>query len=151
MDDDIQREQKQLQETQRRGAILTFGEIGKLFGELLLKELPILKEVVVGPLLDDSNFEGVGVSSGKNPCASSDSPSKSQGDKESTPATAGTVRGLIESLQTLEVLVPSVHSALYPELRELLPRLDLCARHNLAAVRHMAARCMASLAVADTR
>ncbi|XP_022646196.1 TATA-binding protein-associated factor 172-like isoform X2 [Varroa destructor] len=168
IDDELQKEQKQSQETQRRGAVLAFGEIGGVFGERLFEDLPTVWEAIAALLLKESTFGKVEITttsyqqqleptdlskSGRNKTSpnlltnleASTSPSSSN-----TTTTLATVRGLIESLQTLEVLTPSVHKKLHPELRRLLPRLDLCSRHPLAAVRHMAARCIASLAAVDT-
>ncbi|OQR77427.1 TATA-binding protein-associated factor-like [Tropilaelaps mercedesae] len=166
-DDESQKEQKLLQETQRRGAVMAFGEIGKLFEQRLFEDLPTLWDVIAVPLHDDRTFRKIdavardqqiseqsdNLSKDKLSASSSSSPTNLEPSTSLSSSDTATVfvliRGLIESLQTLEVLTPSVHPILHPQLRELLPRLDLCSRHPLAAIRHMAARCMASLAGVD--
>ena len=57
------------------------------------------------------------------------------------------VQQAINSLQVLETLAPSVHPSLVPQLLSLLPHTLLpCMRSGFTAVRHMAARCVATLA-----
>lgn len=56
IDDELQKEQKQSQETQRRGAVLAFGEIGGVFGERLFEDLPTVWEAIAALLLKESTF-----------------------------------------------------------------------------------------------
>lgn len=53
---------------------------------------------------------------------------------------------IISSLQILEVVSPHVHSNLLPQVFELLNSLTLLLENSYKGVRHMAARCIATLA-----
>ncbi|PNF40724.1 hypothetical protein B7P43_G00685 [Cryptotermes secundus] len=54
---------------------------------------------------------------------------------------------LVSSLQVLEVTCPAIHPEILPQvLEDSLPRLCLLLTHPYRAVRHMAARCMGTLA-----
>ena len=55
-------------------------------------------------------------------------------------------QSVVNSLQVVEVLSPSLHSSLSSELFSLLPRLRLCLCSPYTAIRHMSARCFATLA-----
>ncbi|KAL0279382.1 UNVERIFIED_CONTAM: hypothetical protein PYX00_000958 [Menopon gallinae] len=57
---------------------------------------------------------------------------------------------LIMCLQVLEIACSSVDKELLPELMVVLPKLCETLTHESSAVRHMSARCIASLAVLDT-
>lgn len=53
---------------------------------------------------------------------------------------------LINSLQLLEVSSPFLHKNLHNHLFEALPKLCLLVQHPLKAIRHLTARCLATLA-----
>ena len=55
-------------------------------------------------------------------------------------------QALINSLEVLRVLAPSLHTSLLPSMQELLPSLLLLTSHPLAATRYMAARVLSAVA-----
>ncbi|XP_073832127.1 histone acetyltransferase 1 [Musca autumnalis] len=61
----------------------------------------------------------------------------------------GQTNDLMTALQLLEVAAPHVHNDLHDKLFELLPALGSLIGHPLKAVRHMAARCVATLSSLD--
>ncbi|XP_075146462.1 histone acetyltransferase 1 [Haematobia irritans] len=61
----------------------------------------------------------------------------------------GQTNDLMTSLQLLEIAAPYIHSDLHEKLFELLPSLGNLIAHPFKAVRHMAARCVATLANLD--
>ena len=107
-------------EIQRRGAQLALTEIAKTFGPRLFEELPYLWDSIINPI--DGWIA------------------------ESAVENAELAKAIIEALQTLEILCPAASKDLSDKLQSLLPRLDKCSQYPLAAVRHMTARCVASLA-----
>lgn len=52
-------------------------------------------------------------------------------------------------LQVLEIMAPSLDKSLLPPVLECLPRLCKLLAHPYKAVRHMASRCIATLATLD--
>ncbi|KAG9295858.1 hypothetical protein G9A89_006597 [Geosiphon pyriformis] len=52
----------------------------------------------------------------------------------------------IDSLQVLQTLTPVVHESLYPEITDLLPRIVKAAQCHFSVIRHVAARCFATIA-----
>ncbi|ESO84154.1 hypothetical protein LOTGIDRAFT_229634 [Lottia gigantea] len=56
-----------------------------------------------------------------------------------------TSQDLVNSLQVLQVVSPSLHSSILSQVTDKLPQLCLCLQHRYAAVRHMAARCIGVL------
>lgn len=56
---------------------------------------------------------------------------------------------IISCLQILEVVSPHVHSNLLPQIFQLLNSLTLLLENSYKGVRHMAARCIATLAQID--
>lgn len=57
---------------------------------------------------------------------------------------------LIFGLQVLEIMAPSLAKSLLPPALECLPRLCSLLAHPYKAVRHMASRCIATLATLNT-
>lgn len=57
---------------------------------------------------------------------------------------------LIFGLQVLEIMAPSLAKSLLPPALECLPRLCNLLAHPYKAVRHMASRCIATLATLNT-
>ena len=55
-------------------------------------------------------------------------------------------QGLVNALQVLEVLTPCLHPDLSTQLFSLLPQLLSCLCSQYTSIRHMAARCLATLA-----
>ena len=55
------------------------------------------------------------------------------------------VQDLMNGLQVLEVVGPSVDVSLHPHLLEKLPQLCRCLQHPYTAVRHLASRCLGML------
>ena len=58
-------------------------------------------------------------------------------------------QSVVASLQALEIMAPSVDLSLKPQLLSLLPLLLTTLCSHFTAVRHMAARCIATLAQVD--
>lgn len=58
---------------------------------------------------------------------------------------------ILSSLQLLEVASPHLHKDLHKTLFEALPKLCLLIQHPLKAIRHMASRCLATLAFIDSK
>lgn len=58
---------------------------------------------------------------------------------------------LITSLQLLEISSPFLHKNLHNKLFEALPKLCLLVQHPLKAIRHLTARCLATLASIDSK
>ena len=59
------------------------------------------------------------------------------------------VNNLVFDLQVLEVMAPSLHPTLLPSALQCLPRLCCLLAHPYKVVRHMTARCLATLADLD--
>lgn len=57
---------------------------------------------------------------------------------------------LIFGLQVLEIMSPNLDKSLLPPAIECLPRLCNLLTHQFKAVRHMASRCIATLATLNT-
>jgi TATA-binding protein-associated factor len=52
---------------------------------------------------------------------------------------------VIDSLSVLEVVVPTLHEALWPKLVETFPMMNLALRSKFAIIRQSAARCFATI------
>lgn len=55
-------------------------------------------------------------------------------------------QAVVHSLQVLEVLAPFLHPELSTQLFSLLPKLLSCLCSQYTAIRHLAARCLSTLA-----
>ena len=55
-------------------------------------------------------------------------------------------QAVVHSLQVLEVLAPFLHPELFTQLFSLLPQLLSCLCSQYTAIRHLAARCLSTLA-----
>lgn len=58
---------------------------------------------------------------------------------------------ILISLQLIEIASPHLHIDLHGEVFKCLPKLCLLIQHPLKAIRHMAARCLATLSLIDTQ
>ncbi len=58
---------------------------------------------------------------------------------------------ILISLQIIEIASPHLHADLNEEAFRCLPKLCLLIQHPLKAIRHMAARCLATLSLIDTQ
>lgn len=58
---------------------------------------------------------------------------------------------IVTALQLIELASPHLHVALHKKLFATLPKLCLLVQHPFKAVRHMAARCLATIALIDTK
>lgn len=58
---------------------------------------------------------------------------------------------ILTSLQLFEISSPHLHNNLHGRLFEALPKLCLLIQHPLKAIRHMASRCVATLALIDAK
>ncbi|CAL7935310.1 unnamed protein product [Xylocopa violacea] len=112
--------------TRRRGATLALTAIATLFGAQLPTRLPHLWELILPSILREEDK----ISGCKN--------------------TQEEVNQLIFGLQVLEVMAPSLDKTLLPPALECLPCLCKLLAHPYKAVRHMASRCIAALAMLDT-
>ncbi|EZA58663.1 TATA-binding protein-associated factor 172 isoform X2 [Ooceraea biroi] len=111
----------------RRGATLALTTIATLFGAQLPKRLPHLWELILPTVLKDVNGTG------------QDKVQEEEGNQ------------LTFALQVLEIMAPSLDKSLLPPALECLPRLCNLLTHSYKAVRHMASRCIATLATLETK
>lgn len=112
---------------QRRGASFALTAISLYFGRDMPQKLPKLWEIMIGYLKDTVDLNTFDASVLINGDAAAEE--------------------LVSSLQVLEVASPALHSDILPEvLNDCLPRLCLLLTHPYRAVRHMAARCLGTLA-----
>ena len=58
-------------------------------------------------------------------------------------------QAVVNSLQVLEVITPTLHHSLRPHFLSLFPLLLSCICSPFTAVRHMAARCVATYTLVD--
>lgn len=58
---------------------------------------------------------------------------------------------ILISLQLIEIATPHLHIDLHEEAFKCLPKLCLLIQHPLKAIRHMTARCLATLSLLDTQ
>ncbi|XP_071571835.1 TATA-binding protein-associated factor 172 [Temnothorax nylanderi] len=110
--------------TRRRGATLALTAIATLFGSQLPDRLPQLWDLILPNTLKDATKQ--------------DNIQEEEGNQ------------LIFGLQVLEIMVPSLAKSLLPPALECLPRLCSLLAHPYKAVRHMASRCIATLATLNT-
>lgn len=113
--------------TRRRGATLALTAISGLVGVELPARLSHLWEIL---LVKNQNKE-------------LKDPTNVMESKEQ-------VNSLIFGLQVLEIVAPSLEKSLLPPVLDSLPRLCNLLEHPYKGVRHMAARCIAILAVLNT-
>jgi len=97
-----------------------------LFGAQLPKRLPHLWDLILPSVLKNTNG------------TSKDNVQEEEGNQ------------LIFALQVLEIMTPSLDKSLLPPALECLPHLCNFLTHPYKAVRHMASRCIATLATLDT-
>lgn len=95
-----------------------------LFGARLSGRLPQLWDLILSDILKNTNMQ--------------DNVQEEEGNQ------------LIFGLQVLEIMAPSLDKSLLPPALECLPRLCNLLAHPYKAVRHMASRCIATLATLDT-
>ncbi|XP_011155446.1 TATA-binding protein-associated factor 172 isoform X2 [Solenopsis invicta] len=110
--------------TRRRGATLALTAIATLFGTQLPDRLPALWDLILSNTLKDTIKQDI--------------IEEDHGNQ------------LIFGLQVLEIMVPSLDKSLLPPALECLPRLCNLLAHPYKAVRHMASRCIATLATLNT-
>ncbi|KAF4522501.1 hypothetical protein B566_EDAN002586 [Ephemera danica] len=117
-DEDDCQKQKELQ---RRGATLALAALVRHFGAQLPEKLPRLWESLLTPLNEQA-------------------PTPEEGEAGRVAA-----ESLVAGLQVLEVVLPSLHSELQPQIEASLPRLCSLLEHEYRAVRHMGARVLGAL------
>lgn len=110
--------------TRRRGATLALTAIATFFGAQLPDRLPQLWDLILPSTLKDATNQ--------------DNTQEEEGNQ------------LIFGLQVLEIMAPSLAKSLLPPALECLPRLCSLLAHPYKAVRHMASRCIATLATLNT-
>ncbi|XP_025159855.1 TATA-binding protein-associated factor 172 [Harpegnathos saltator] len=113
--------------TRRRGATFALTTIADFFGPQLPSRLPHLWELIMASLLKKVKNE-VG-------------PEKIIEEEGNQ---------LIFGLQVLETMAPSLNKLILPPALDRLPHLCNLLAHSYKAVRHMAARCIATLAKLNT-
>ncbi|XP_032679207.1 TATA-binding protein-associated factor 172 [Odontomachus brunneus] len=112
--------------TRRRGATFALTAIADFFGPQLPSRLPHLWELIMASLLKDvKNTE-------------QENRVEEEGNQ------------LIFGLQVLETIAPSLNKLILPPALDRLPHLCSLLAHPYKAVRHMAARCVATLAKLST-
>ncbi|XP_050390117.1 TATA-binding protein-associated factor 172 [Patella vulgata] len=118
-------EVQQMLKIQRRGADVALSTICAYFSDKMQTKVPVLWECCINQLLtvQDTN---------KN----SDDENLSQ--------------ELVNSLQVLETVSSSFHSTVLAQVIAKLPLLSVCLQHKYTAVRHIAARCIATLCQLQT-
>ncbi|XP_066592225.1 TATA-binding protein-associated factor 172 [Prorops nasuta] len=112
--------------TRRRGATLALTAIADQFGPNLSKRLPQLWELILPKTLREE-----------------------ESNESNQDCSHEEVNRLINGLQVLEVMAPSLDKSLLPPAIQCLPRLCHLLAHPYKAVRHMASRCIAVLASLD--
>ncbi|XP_015108385.1 TATA-binding protein-associated factor 172 [Diachasma alloeum] len=115
--------------TRRRGATLALTAIAGLIGATLPSRLPHLWDIMV---VKNQKKNEIKV------------------DNEGSEVQRERVNNLIFGLQVLEIVSPSLDKSLLSPVLDCLPRLCSLLEHEYKGVRHMAARCIATLAVLDT-
>lgn len=115
-----------MNKTQRIGAAFAVESICRYFGESLPKAIPTLWELMFDVIMkvDEQSIQSL---------------IQNKIDQEET-------NNVLISLQLLEVSSPHLHGNLHNLLFETLPKLCLLIQHPLKAIRHMASRCLATLA-----
>lgn len=98
-----------------------------LFGAQLLARLPQLWDLMLPSALKDTKTDVM-----------QDNIQKEEGNQ------------LIFGLQVLEIMAPNLDKSLLPPAIECLPRLCNLLMHPYKAVRHMASRCIATIAMLNT-
>ncbi|CAI8034563.1 TATA-binding protein-associated factor 172 [Geodia barretti] len=114
------------QQYQRRGGEAALRAVVKYFGDRLLSTLPSLWSHITSPL---HNLP---------------SPPPATDNTEVPDEVVGAGQAVVHCLQVLEVITPSLHPSLRPRLLSLLPLILDCIKSTFTAVRHLAARCLAT-------
>lgn len=127
LDDPLRKTNK----TQRIGASFAIESICQFFGESLPHAIPTVWQLMFEVLakIDQSFIQRLTLSSI---------------EQDET-------NDIITSLQLLELSSPHLHIALHTQLFDKLPKLCLLVQHPFKAVRHMASRCLATLAVINSK
>ncbi|XP_030373466.1 TATA-binding protein-associated factor 172 [Scaptodrosophila lebanonensis] len=116
--------------TQRQGAASAIGKLCVSFGRQIVEKVPIFQQLMFDKVTQfASNHTSEQLAS-------------------SLPDLALT-NELMTSLQLIETAAPYLHTSWHTQLFALLPHLGGIVTHPLKAVRHMAARCIATLADID--
>lgn len=120
-----------MNKTQRIGASFAIESICRFFGESLQEAVPTLWELMFDVIMkvDERYIQQI---------------IREKCDQEET-------NNVMTSLQLLEVSAPHFHVNLHNLLFEVLPKLCLLIQHPLKAVRHMASRCLGTLASIDAK
>ncbi|XP_054284779.1 TATA-binding protein-associated factor 172-like [Macrosteles quadrilineatus] len=126
MDDEAHK----LARVQRRGATAALTSIAVRLGPDVPTKLPRLWESVLTHLQDTVGAATFDVKSAIHNDSSAED--------------------LVSSMQVLEVVSPSLHSTLLPQVLPVLDQLCELLQHPYKAVRHMSARCVATLSALDT-
>ncbi|XP_052814760.1 TATA-binding protein-associated factor 172-like isoform X2 [Mya arenaria] len=122
---DLSKEEEQVQRQlciQRRGGEITLCRVAGDFSDKLPTDLPALWETVTKYLTENKDFE----------------------------VTDSIAQEIVNSLQVLESIGPSLHSTLLPKLVESLQQLKTYLEHRYAGIRHISARCVGTLARLST-
>eukprot|EP00898_Chlorokybus_atmophyticus_P005845 jgi/Chlat1/6261/Chrsp44S05775 len=126
----------------RRGAEATLQAFALQFGDSLFTAVPKLWDCMAAP------FQGL----------LCDNPSLPQPSMHPMPnavlvasflqahSQPNAAQTIVESLQVVQILVPSLHKSLQEQLLRLLPAVFVCLGHPHALVRRAAARCIAAFA-----
>lgn len=121
-----------MQKTQRIGATFAIESACKFFGASLREKLPTLWELMFNIIMkiNEQYIQRMG--------------------REIIPPQEETNNILI-SLQLIEVASEHLHEDLHVEIFKCLPKFCLLVQHPMKAIRHMAARCLATFALIDAQ
>ncbi|KAI1306108.1 TATA-binding protein-associated factor mot1 [Mortierella claussenii] len=108
----------------RRGAVAAFTEFAERFGSDLFTTVPKVWECMSSPLLSAFAL---------GPIA------------EPTDLSADEWHDIIDALEIIRTLVPSLNVKLYPSIEELLPHIATALLSPFTVVRHAAAKCLATI------
>lgn len=116
---------------QRLGATSAITKLCQHFGNVLLTKIPILEQLVFWKIEEFvTSFPDMEVLAG-------------------IILDVGQTNDLMTSLQLIEIAAPYFHGDLHEKLFRLLPAMGKLVGHPMKAVRHMAARCIATFADMD--
>jgi TATA-binding protein-associated factor len=120
-----------MQKIQRSGATFSIESACKFFGSSLRIKVPTLYELMFNAVMkiDETYIRQI--------------------LRQIVPSEE--TNNILISLQLIEIALPHLHIDLHAEAFKCLPKLCLLIQHPLKAIRHMAARCVATLSLIDTQ
>lgn len=128
---EIDEQSRKANKTQRIGATFAIESICRFFGEFLPSRVPTLWQIIFDVIMkvDENYIEKMRTEKIDNDEANN----------------------IMTALQVLEISAPCFHKDLDEHLKQALPKLCLLIQHPLKAIRHMAARCLATFSLINTQ